>query len=309
MEKNKFFKDKLKPYVHKIKGAKYSAFYDILNGDFYQFRPQPGDGIEEVRRQLKEAGLLFETGAFVPYKTTLNVPAKEGDLGLRKLQIRISGFCEDTCWNRVKKGTPKEPMPLEIAGKIAESLQGVPIHLVTIEAAALDGKTIAAMTAILKDLYFEALHICLEQDWEPEKIEIIDKLAATKGVDSIETTIKSKIPIEEINTTAPDFFYSQTFNPCLGHQAAIDTLGQIKPCLWYPDAVGNIKNDTVRDIILKGKLEPFWDACKNKIQSCKDCEYRYNCNDCRIHPQNASASLLSKPRFCGYDPYLGEGVK
>ncbi len=314
MLKNQQLKDKLKPYIHKIKGAKHVAFFDMLNGDFYHFKPAPGDGIQEVRRQLKDAGLIFETDAVVPNKTTLNVLGKADDIVLRKLQIRISGHCEDTCWNRAKTGKPKEPMSLDIAGKIAEFFQDVPIHQVTIEAAALDEKTI---TTLLKDLHFEALQIRLENRCDPKAMDSLNSFLAEKEARPVVADIKRKIPIEEINTTAYDFFYSQTFNPCLGHQAAIDTQGEIKPCLWWKDSMGNIMDNSFRNMVFQGKFAPFWEAGKWKIDGCKDCEYRYNCNDCRIqdkihdktHKKNPTAHPLPKPHFCRYNPYLGEGSK
>lgn len=42
---------------------------------------------------------------------------------------------------------------------------------------------------------------------------------------------------------------------------------------------------------------------KNKIEVCKDCEYRYACFDCR--PNTMSKNVLSKPWYCTYNPYTG----
>ena len=43
---------------------------------------------------------------------------------------------------------------------------------------------------------------------------------------------------------------------------------------------------------------------KDKINGCKDCEYRYACYDCRCDANNAS--LDSKPWYCTYNQ--NEGV-
>jgi len=45
--------DRLKPHVHKTKGAKYIAFFDVLNGDFYHFKP--GDDIKDLESMYIEA--------------------------------------------------------------------------------------------------------------------------------------------------------------------------------------------------------------------------------------------------------------
>lgn len=43
---------------------------------------------------------------------------------------------------------------------------------------------------------------------------------------------------------------------------------------------------------------------KDHIDSCKECEYRYACFDCR--PNSLSGEILEKPWYCTYDPYAGE---
>lgn len=42
---------------------------------------------------------------------------------------------------------------------------------------------------------------------------------------------------------------------------------------------------------------------KNKIDICKDCEYRYVCFDCR--PNAIEKNILSKPWYCTYNPHSG----
>jgi len=40
---------------------------------------------------------------------------------------------------------------------------------------------------------------------------------------------------------------------------------------------------------------------KDKIDVCKDCEYRYACLDCRCFRMNED--IYSKPKKCKYNPY------
>jgi len=102
-----------------------------------------------------------------------------------------------------------------------------------------------------------------------------------------------------------NFFYTFNFNPCLGHQIAIDTEGEIKPCLWSETVIGNIKECNLKDLITSGKFDKFWNLKKDKINSCKDCEYRYVCNDCRVSALKDKNDLKAKPSFCKYNPFTG----
>ena len=42
---------------------------------------------------------------------------------------------------------------------------------------------------------------------------------------------------------------------------------------------------------------------KDKIEGCRDCEYRYACFDCR--PNSLSGEIFEKPRYCTYEPKTG----
>ncbi len=292
--------DRLKPHVHKIKGAKYLAFFDVLNGDFYHYQPEAD--IAEVRRELKEAGLIFETAAMVPFKTIFNVLDREKDLVLRKLQIRLDGSGEDNCWNRKKLGYVKKKMSIHTAQKIVENLQRIPIDRLVIEAETYDKEIIFTLVSGLQP---EQLHLVLENGIA---VDDIDRLKRTTKTDA-QVVTQRDVAIREILTDAYDFFYHHSFNPCLGHQVAIDTQGEIKPCLWWRGELGNIHKERVRDMIYEGRFKHYWDAHKGSIEVCKDCEYRYNCNDCRLNSVHPDEALSAKPVFCKYDPYSGGGDK
>ncbi len=45
---------------------------------------------------------------------------------------------------------------------------------------------------------------------------------------------------------------------------------------------------------------------KDKIDVCKDCEYRYSCSDCR--PDSNGKGIHEKPWYCTYDPYSGTWI-
>ena len=292
--------DRLKPHVHKIKGAKYLAFFDVLNGDFYHFRPK-GD-IASVRKELKEAGLIFETPTIVPYKTKLNVLERDKEFVLRKLQIRINGCGEDNCWNLKKTGDTKKKMTIHTVEEIIENLHRIPIYQLFVYAEAYDREIILPL---LNNLYFEELQFFLEQDITDDEFEILKH--RTKSEVRVEKPYP--FPIREIITDAYEFFYNHSFNSCLGNQVAIDTQGEVRPCLWWPSEVGNIHREGLRDMIFEGRFNRFWETTKNEIEVCKDCEYIYNCHDCRLNSINPDEDFLAKPIFCNYNPYTGEGNK
>ena len=83
----------------------------------------------------------------------------------------------------------------------------------------------------------------------------------------------------------------------------------MRPCLWWPTEVGNINRDHLKDMISERRFNSFWDISKNNIEVCKDCEYKYNCHDCRLNSVNPDEDFTLKPLFCTYDPYTGEGNK
>jgi radical SAM protein with 4Fe4S-binding SPASM domain len=292
--------DRLKPHVHKIKGAKYLAFFDVLNGDFFHFRP--GDDIDAVRQELKEAGLIFETPTMVPFKTKLNVLDQGRELVLRKLQVRIDGCGEDNCWNRKKIGYTKKKMTISTAEKITENLQRIPIHQLMVQAVTYDREIIFYL---LNSLDFEEFHFVLENGITDDEVEHLKH--QTKA--DVWVGTPHPFPIKEIITDAYFFFYNQSFNSCLGNQVAIDTQGEVRPCLWWPSEVGNIHQENLKEIIIEGRFNRFWETTKSAIEVCKDCEYIYNCHDCRLNSFNPDENFLSKPVFCNYNPYTGEGNK
>lgn len=111
--------------------------------------------------------------------------------------------------------------------------------------------------------------------------------------------------IKELKTNAYDFVYHHRFNPCLGHQVAIDCSGEIKPCLWMDKPLGTVGCDNLKYLIISGTFDEYWGLTKDKILVCKDCESRYACNDCRVVANNASENGVNngKPTYCSYNPY------
>jgi SPASM domain peptide maturase of grasp-with-spasm system len=95
------------------------------------------------------------------------------------------------------------------------------------------------------------------------------------------------------------------FNSCLNKKISIDVDGEIKNCPSFKTGFGKFNVGTSFDTIIKlDSFNSFWKINKDKVEICKDCEYRYICTDCRAllkDPKNQ----LSKPLKCNYNPYQG----
>ncbi len=90
------------------------------------------------------------------------------------------------------------------------------------------------------------------------------------------------------------------FNNCFGSKIYIATDLTVYPCVMERRfSHGNMKENTnfkLDDAIMK--------LNKDKINSCKDCEFRLGCFDCR--PDSLTGEICSKPWYCTYLPEIGE---
>jgi SPASM domain peptide maturase of grasp-with-spasm system len=95
---------------------------------------------------------------------------------------------------------------------------------------------------------------------------------------------------------------SRSFNSCLNKKIAIDEDGLIKNCPSLKQTFGDAQETSLTEAIEKKGFKNLWSLGKDKVEVCKDCEFRYICTDCRAYIQNAD-NEFSKPIKCGYDPY------
>ncbi len=110
----------------------------------------------------------------------------------------------------------------------------------------------------------------------------------------------------ELEVNIFNFYYSRNHNPCLGHKVAIDTGGEIKPCLWADDSLGILGKNSLKDLVGSRAFDKYWRLTKNDIEECKDCELRAACRDCRVAAGISSGAINEKPPYCSYNPYSGE---
>jgi len=101
------------------------------------------------------------------------------------------------------------------------------------------------------------------------------------------------------------YLESQSHNTCLNRKISIDRNGAIKNCPSMTSDFGNAKNTTLKAALNAPTFKKHWNIAKDQIQTCKDCEFRHICTDCRAYLEKPE-DLYSKPLKCGYDPYTNE---
>ncbi|WP_405209017.1 grasp-with-spasm system SPASM domain peptide maturase [Aquimarina sp. LLG6339-5] len=103
----------------------------------------------------------------------------------------------------------------------------------------------------------------------------------------------------------PVFTESLKYNSCLNKKMSIDIEGNIKNCPSMSQIFGNIKNDDIEKVVQSKEFQKAWGIHKDLVDTCKDCEYRRVCTDCRAYIENPE-NQFSKPLKCGYDPYTNK---
>lgn len=90
-------------------------------------------------------------------------------------------------------------------------------------------------------------------------------------------------------------------NRCFASKLYISANLEVYPCVMERRiSHGNLNNKSLNNLI-KREIQEF---NKDKVEGCKDCEFRYACNDCR--PDSLSEDIYSKPYYCTYDVSQGE---
>lgn len=94
-------------------------------------------------------------------------------------------------------------------------------------------------------------------------------------------------------------------NTCLNGKLSIDIEGNIKNCPSMKKSYGKIDETHLFEVLEISDFFALWGITKDKIDICKDCEYRFVCTDCRAYLTDPE-DKHSQPLKCGYNPYTGE---
>jgi SPASM domain peptide maturase of grasp-with-spasm system len=98
------------------------------------------------------------------------------------------------------------------------------------------------------------------------------------------------------------FTEARSFNSCLNRKLSVDAAGEIRNCPSLRRSFGNAATTPLADAVADPAFRELWGITKDQVETCRDCEFRYVCTDCRAFVKNPG-DRLSKPAKCGYDPY------
>jgi len=136
------------------------------------------------------------------------------------------------------------------------------------------------------------------------------KFTLTFAKEQIKLNSCGKVDLKYFNVNLPKVLEAINHNSCLHKKISIDKDGNIKNCPAMPQSFGNIKNIPLEKGLNHRDLKKYWNLSKDKIQICKDCEFRYICTDCRAFTEqthiNNEGLDISKPLKCGYNPYTAK---
>ena len=161
--------------------------------------------------------------------------------------------------------------------------------------------------------------IMRENENEVEKIyKLLEKLGITKikydeyrqvgDLDDKHTVLNSRLKgqIPNFKASIERFWLSNYINTCWYGKCVISASGDVYPCEMERNyKYGNIRDNTISDIIHSDTIDNFWFLSFNKIETCKQCELRFACIDCRPLALGVKNNIYQKNPRCGYNPYTG----
>lgn len=111
--------------------------------------------------------------------------------------------------------------------------------------------------------------------------------------------------------TSSVFWRNRTGHNCFSEQICIGADGNVYPCLAERKiSYGNITKKSLVGIFFSEKARYFKNLSKDKVEICRDCEYRYCCFDCRVRAKDfLGGDFHPKSWWCSYNPYKGEWEK
>jgi SPASM domain peptide maturase of grasp-with-spasm system len=98
------------------------------------------------------------------------------------------------------------------------------------------------------------------------------------------------------------FTESQHFNTCLNRKLSIDREGYVRNCPSMREHFGHVSNTALQEVLDNQAFHRYGNIRKEEIATCKDCEFRHVCTDCRAYLEDPQ-DIYSRPLKCGYDPY------
>lgn len=103
------------------------------------------------------------------------------------------------------------------------------------------------------------------------------------------------------------FDATQYRNTCWYGKCVVSTDGTVYPCEFdHITKYGNVRDNSLLSIIEGETIDKYWYLDYSKVETCKDCEFRFACKDCRPLAFAKNGNLYEKAEKCTYDPYTGK---
>ncbi len=213
-----------------------------------------------------------------------------------KMKFSLYGHCAE-----IHDSITKTPGSFE---KLIESIRYFLEHKVTVD--------IAVVIMRENEKYVNEIKEFLnEQGVLKFRFDVIRE--AFCGNQSVHIPLTQEI-INSVKRTGPSFpkitkerFDSACYrNTCWNGKIVVCEDGNVLPCVFARNiSLGNIKNNTVKEIISAKETQECWNLTFDKVKECSDCEFRFACKDCRPLAEASSGRCAKNPR-CTYDVYNGE---
>ena len=109
---------------------------------------------------------------------------------------------------------------------------------------------------------------------------------------------------ENLVLNVSSFNEAQKFNLGLNRKVCIDSYGNIKNHLLHQTDYGNLNNTTIENVVKDNRFQEKWEITHDKIEICRDCQYRYMCADnSDIIQERGKYKKVGK---CNFDPYTNK---
>jgi SPASM domain peptide maturase of grasp-with-spasm system len=149
-----------------------------------------------------------------------------------------------------------------------------------------------------------SIYACPENCFDLEQIRNDNFLASRINISTqVFVAGHVKEAVQEANFTVNTDFFSEAmeYNTGLNKKVCIDINGNIKNHLSHTAIFGNISRDSLQDVTNLLSFQAKWKINNDKMERCKDCEYRFMCMDNTDIEYREDG--IYKKEDCGYDPY------
>lgn len=257
---------KFHQFVHVEKGPVNAAIIDLLKGNFFQ--------VEKAVVEKFEAGLYDDIPEFMEAATE------------EELIFEVnpkSWIPENQLEPHPKDLAREDPMKLEVhveegvnLDSVMELLRGRALYKMVYY-----GSAIPATRFNLDNIYI----VTHEKNFQ-------------------ECVRMSTVDGDFHQITLSSFLFKRRYNSCLGGKIAFTADGKIRPCIYSDLAIGDLRDRDIQHIINRLEDES-WLLTKDKVETCKDCELRHICNDCREIARKTGGRITAPNPLCRYNPYDG----